>query len=65
MKQKIKTILIGLFILFMLLLNVPFISTPSGSIGNIPVLMIYFGIIWTLFIICMGLVYGKRHRNEP
>lgn len=61
MNQKRKAGLIGIFVLFMLLLNVPFISIPTGSVGNIPNLMIYFGFVWIVLIALMGIIFNQKN----
>ncbi|MEM9326193.1 MAG: hypothetical protein AAGA85_11075 [Bacteroidota bacterium] len=63
MRRKRQVGLAGLFLLFMLLLNVPFISIPDGTVAGMPRLMLYLGIVWLVLIVLMGIIYNQKERS--
>ena len=59
MNSKQKSALILLFVLFLLLFNVPFIALPHGMLGRLPGLMIYLTVVWLALTIAMGIFFSK------
>ncbi|MEM9897180.1 MAG: hypothetical protein AAF789_12500 [Bacteroidota bacterium] len=53
MNSKRKAAIIGIFTIFLLLFNYPFISMSSGFVLGVPTVLFYFGVVWILLIITM------------
>lgn len=60
MIAKRRLSLLGVFVLFSLLFNAPFLNLPQGSVHGIPSLMVYISTIWFLVIIIMALMSQSK-----
>jgi hypothetical protein len=64
MHKKRKIGLVGVFVLFMLFFNAPFISIPTGIEGGLPNLMLYFLIIWIVLIFVFGVLFNRKEPSD-
>ena len=60
MNTKRNIALVGIFVFFMLLFNAPFISIPSGTVGDTPSIILYIGIVWVALILLMIRLSAKQ-----
>lgn len=64
MDAKQKMTLVALFVLFFLLFNAPFLTTPRGFVAGLPKVMLYIGSCWIILIIMMGIISFKKNHKK-
>lgn len=65
MSNRKTTVALALFGAAVLLLNFPLIGLVSGNeAGKLSPILIYLGVIWVGFVICLYRIYGNKEPKK-